>query len=84
MGGLWGGSGGVFSRAGLTAEVLLLSFFGAVELGASSILALTIFSGFEAADDDESFLVTAVSPLFFFTLSLFALTTSVFTLAFSF
>lgn len=83
--GLWGGSGGVFSRAGLTVEVLLLSFFGAVELGGSSVLALTVFSGFEAVEDDESFfLVTAASPVFFFTLSLLALTTSVFTLAFSF
>lgn len=56
-----------------------------MELGASSVLALTVFSGFAAVEDDESFfLVTAASPVFFFTLSLFALTTSVFTLALSF
>lgn len=56
-----------------------------MELGVSSVLALTVFSGFAAVEDDESFfLVTAASTVFFFTLSLFALTTSVFTLAFSF
>lgn len=56
-----------------------------MELGGSSVLAFTGFTGFEAVEDDESFLVvTVASPVFFFNLSLFTLTTSVFTLAFIF
>lgn len=68
-------------------ELLLFSFLGVVELGASSGLALVVFIGFatEEDDDEESFfLVTTPSPVFFFTLSLLTFTASVLTLAFTF
>lgn len=83
---LWEGSGGVLSRAGLTPELLLFSFLGVVELGASSGLALLVFSGGLATEEDEEsfFLVTTGSPVFFFALSVFAFTPSVLTLAFTF
>lgn len=76
------------SRAGLAVELLLLSFFGAVELNVSSGFALMVFNGLateeEEEDEDSFFLITPTSPVFFFTLSLFAFTPSVFTLAFTF
>lgn len=59
--------------------VLLLSFFGT-----SSVLDLVVFSGLAAVEEDESFLLAVPSPVFFFALSLFALTSSVFTFAFGF
>lgn len=84
---VWEDSGGVFSRGGLTAELLPLSFLGVVELGASSGLVLRVFDGLatEGEDEESFFLVTtAASPVFFFTLSVFAFTGSVFTLGFTF
>lgn len=75
------------SRAGLTAELLLFSFFGVVELKLSSGLGLLVFTGLatEEEEDEESlFLTTTPSPVFFFTFSLFTFTASVFTLAFGF
>lgn len=75
-------------RAGLTVELLPLSFLGAAELKVSSGLALMVFSGLateEEEEDEESFfLIAPASPVFFFTLSLFAFTASVFTLALTF
>lgn len=69
-------------------ELLLLSFFGAVELNDSSGLGLTVFSGLATEEDDDEedsfFLIAPTSPVFFFTLSLFAFTPSVLTLAFTF
>lgn len=70
---------------GLTPELLPLSFFGVVELGASSGLALVVFNGLMTEGDEESFfLVTSPSTVFFFTLSLFNFTISVFAFAFTF
>lgn len=65
-------------------ELLLFSFLEFVDLLASSDLTLRGFSGFEAEDDNDSFLFIAPSPFFFFVLSLFDLTPSVLTLAFTF
>lgn len=67
-------------------ELLLFSFFGVVELGASSGLVLTGFNGLatDVEDEESFFFVTPVSPGFFFTLSLFTFTASVFTLGFTF
>lgn len=87
---MWEDSGGVFIGAGLTVELLPFSFFGVVELEASSGLGLTVFNGLATEEEEEEevesfFLVTTASPVFFFTLSLFTLfTLSVFTLAFTF
>lgn len=54
-------------------------------MGASSGLALMVFTGLATEEHEESFfLVTTPSPVFFFTLSLFTLTLSVLTLAFTF
>lgn len=57
-------------------------------MGLSSGLPLMFFNGFateEEEEDEESFfLVTTPSPVFFFTLSLFTFTTSVFALGFTF
>ncbi len=66
--------------------LLLFSFLGVVELGASSGLALMVFNGLvtEDEDDESFFLVTTPSPVFFFTLSFFTFTPSVLTLAFTF
>lgn len=80
---LWEDSGGVLSSAGLPEELLLFSFLGAVELGASSGLDLMVFNGF-VAEEESFFLVTTPSPVFFFTFSLLAFTPSVLTLAFTF
>lgn len=68
-------------------ELLLFSFLGVVELGASSGLALVVFNGFAIEEDEEEdsfFLGTTASPVFFFTLSLLTFTASVFTLALTF
>lgn len=74
-------------RAGLAVELLLFSFLGVVELGASSDF-LTGFKGLETAEEEEEedsfFLVATTSVVFFLTLSLFAFTPSVLTLAFTF
>lgn len=72
------------SRPGLVEELLLFSFLGLVDLGASSDLTFSAFAGLEAEDENESFLLIAPSPFFFFILSLFDLTHSVLTLAFTF
>lgn len=72
---------------GLVVELLLFSFLGVVGLGASSGLALVVFNGFateEDEEDDSFFLVTTPSTVFFFNLSLFTFTPSVFTLALTF
>lgn len=72
------------SRAGLAEELLLFSFLELVDLAASSDLTLSVFCGLEPVDDNESFLLIAPSPFFFFILSLFDLTHSVLTLALAF
>lgn len=82
-GGFWEDSGGVLSRPGLDEELLLFSFLGLVDLEASSDLTLSVFCGLVAVDGNESFLLITPSP-FFFILSLFDLTHSVLTLAFTF
>lgn len=73
-------------RAGLIEELFPLSFLGVVELRPSSGV-LMVLTGLETDDDEEEdsfFLVTNPSPVFFFTLSLFDFTPSVFTRAFTF
>lgn len=65
-------------------ELLLFSFLGLVDLEASSDLPFSGFAGLEAEDENESLLLMAPSPFFFFILSLFDLTHSVLTLAFTF
>lgn len=77
-------SGGVLRRAGLTAEVLPLSFFRVVELGPSSGLVLVAFDVLETDDEDSFFLVSTPSPTFFFTFSPFAFAPSVFPLTLTF
>lgn len=70
---------------GLAVELLLFSLLGVVEFGASSDF-LMVFNGLAAAEvDEESFFLGATpSVVFFFTLSVFTFTPSVFTLAFNF
>lgn len=73
-------------RPGLSGTLFPLSFLGVVELGPSSVF-LMVLTGLETDDDEEEdsfFLVTTASPVFFFTLSLFGFTPSVFTRAFTF
>lgn len=79
-------SGGVLSRTVLPVELLLLSLFGAAALEGSSGLGLVVLEGLETEDDEEDsfFLVTATSPVFFFTLSPLTFDPSVFTLTFTF